>query len=137
MIKYIAYLLFPILMLSISNVNAEHKMWHVLYAEPDKYCIDKTICKGRKKCLNYLRIIKRNQQLRWCSSKVVVETIAASTSGGDTTTTDTKSCPEGDVLDTVTNTCVTPEPEPPICVEPEVLDTVTNTCANHSLSTII
>jgi len=41
---------------------------------------------------------------------------------------ETPTCIEPQVLDTETNTCVTPEPETPTCIEPQVLDTETNTC---------
>jgi hypothetical protein len=48
MVRYIAYLLFPLLMLSVSSVNATHTKWHVLHAEPDTYCVDLTVCKGNR-----------------------------------------------------------------------------------------
>jgi len=118
MIKYIAYLFFPllILMMSSNNANADHRGWHVLYAEPDSYCVSTSNCTD-KKCRKKRKAYAASNGLPRCKNV-------------DTTTTEpeTPICVAPEVLDTVTNTCVTPEPEPPICVEPEVLDTVTNTC---------
>ena len=54
-------------MLNISNANADHKNWHILYAEPDSYCVDPRVCKWQK-CKTRARNYATKRNLPYCKN---------------------------------------------------------------------